>query len=336
MAWVRSGGGNLVSREPDITFSYYNHPNVFESKQLIIMKKLLLLTFGLLLPMLVIGPPQSSASESEILTVKIRHPHRSLEKEKIDLTKEYKYQLLDLILSKTEESDGPYRIESLPTAGQSRMVELIDSGIYTAYITMTSKAREEMLLPIRIPVYKGMYGYRVFLIRKGDQERFDAIKSEAELKQVWAGQGRDWPDFDILTHNGYKVIGSLSWLTLYGMLTEKRFDYFPRGIHEPWKEIVANPDKELEVEKRFMLHYPAPGYIFVSKDNKKLAERLERGFRLAIEDGSFDRLFYNHPDVSHVLEQANVKERTIFELENPLLSPQTPLADKSLWLSFEQ
>lgn len=292
----------------------------------------LLLSIILLYPFYIFANSSMPEVSKETLIVKMRKPSRSLIDKGLDLTKEYKYQLIDLILSKTVDKYGKYEIQSIPTAGQNRIFELLDSGIYNIFITMTSKEREEKLLPIRIPVYKGMYGYRIFLIRKGDQKLFDNIKNEKQLKELWLGQGSDWPDYKILEYNGYKVVGSHSWLTLYGMLINKRFDYFPRGIHEPWKEIDANKDKELEVEKKFVLHYPAPGYIFVSKKDKKLAKRLEEGLEIAIKDGSFDKLFYNHPDIKNVLKKANIKKRIVFELTNPLLSPKTPIDKKSLWL----
>lgn len=274
----------------------------------------------------------SNTKSDDTVIIKMREPSRSIIDKSIDITKEYKYQLLDLILSKTIKKYGPYKIVSIPTAGQNRIYELLDSGIYNVFITMTSKEREEKLLPIKIPVYKGMYGYRIFLIRKGDQKLFDKIKSEEELKKLWLGQGSDWPDYKILKYNGYKVVGSHSWLTLYGMLINKRFDFFPRGIHEPWIEMKANPDKDLEVEKKFVLKYPAPGYIFVSKKNKKLAKRIDEGFKLAIKDGSFDKLFYNHKDIKNVLKKANLKDRIIYKLSNPLLPENTPLDKKSYWL----
>jgi hypothetical protein len=52
---------------------------------------------------------------------------------------------------------------------------------------------------------------------------------------------------------------------------------------------------------------------------------------MAIEDGSFDRFFYNHPDIKNVLTRADLKNRRIFELKNPVLPKDTPLNDKRLW-----
>lgn len=115
------------------------------------------------------------------------------------------------------------------------------------------------------------------------------------------------------------------------MLKERRFDYFPRVAHEPWRELRDMNIPGLAVETDLLIYYPTPGYIFTNKNNKKLADRLERGFRIALQDGSFDKLFYNHPDMKEVFQKANLKNRRVLALENPSLPEQTPLNDKSLW-----
>lgn len=253
------------------------------------------------------------------------------EDKKIDATKEYKYQLLELILNKTKEAEGPFRIEVLEAIVQSRGIEMVNDGEFSLIITMASQEREEKLLPVRIPVYKGLYGYRVFIINRKDKEKFAAIQTIEELKQLYAGQGHDWPDLRILKANGFNVVGGANYKGLFGMLQKGRFDYFPRGVHEPWKEVKEHQEKDLIVDEHLALHYPAPGYIFVAKDNLKLADRLERGFRLALEDGSFDQFFYNHPVIAEVLELAHLEKRLMFRLANPLLSPETPLDQEGFW-----
>ncbi len=249
-----------------------------------------------------------------------------------DETKEYKYQLLQLILAKTQQTDGPFRIETQKQEGpQARDVDLLKEGIFDVVLTMTSKEREQEFHPIRIPIYKGMYGYRLAIINESDQPKFSAIKTLEDFQKVWAGQNEVWPDTHILRANGFNVVGVAGYVELFAMLKERRFDFFPRGVHEPWRELADVKIPELVVETDLAIHYPAPGYIFTNKDNKKLADRLERGFRMALEDGSFDKLFYNHPDMKEVLGRANLKNRRIFELKNPLLPEETPLDDKRLW-----
>jgi len=159
-------------------------------------------------------------------------------------------------------------------------------------------------------------------------ERTQTLK---DFQKLWAGQGAHWPDTQILRTNGFKVVGSSRYKELFDMLKARRFDFFPRGLHEPWRELDDVKDPTLIVEKKLVIHYPAPGYIFTAKENQKLADRIERGFRAAIKDGSFNKLFFNHPTIAKVLELAKLKERRIFRLKNPLLSPETLLDQKELW-----
>jgi hypothetical protein len=249
-----------------------------------------------------------------------------------DETKEYKYQVLQLILEKTEKTDGPFKIQApqqeLP---QARDFEMVKQGYVDVILTSTSKEREQELHPIRIPFDKGLYGYHIAIINESDQPKFSAIRTLADLQKLWAGLNEIWPETQIFRANGFNVVATSGYRELFAMLKERRFDYFPRCAHEPWRELRDMNIPGLVVEKDLLLHYPTPGYIFTNKDNPKLADRLERGFRMALEDGSFDRLFYNHPDMKEALERANLKNRRLFELKNPLLPEDTPLNDKKMW-----
>ncbi|WP_037028241.1 substrate-binding periplasmic protein [Psychromonas aquimarina] len=262
----------------------------------------------------------------------IRHiaPQGSLDQRSL-----YVIDLLRLALEKTANTDGPYRLETINRKMfQGRAIKQLAAGKSVDVIwTMTSVEREQQLLPIRIPLLKGLLGHRIFIIRAEDKEKFSMISTLDDLKGLTAGQGHDWPDSEILRANGIKVISSPSYKGLFSMLEMKRFDYFPRGINEPWAEVAAHKDKHFIVEETLLIQYPAPQYFFVNKDNTQLALRLERGLRLAITDGSFDRLFYHHPANREIFESAKIEQRKIFRFKNPLLPAETPLQEKVLWYS---
>ncbi|MFQ3196742.1 MAG: hypothetical protein ACI81A_000446 [Paraglaciecola sp.] len=63
------------------------------------------------------------------------------------------------------------------------------------------------------------------------------------------------------------------------MLLANRFDYFPRGISEIWRE--EELFDTLVIEKKLLLHYPAVEYFFVQAGNIGLAQQIELGLRRA-------------------------------------------------------
>ncbi len=199
---------------------------------------------------------------------------------------------------------------------------------------MTSREREAELLPIRIPLDKGLLGWRLALVKKQARTPLGAIHDRQALHRLRAGQGHDWPDSQILAHNGLPVITSASYPSLFRMLEAGRFEYFPRSLLEIWDEAAQPQNARLEVDRHLLLVYPTASYFFVSPGNTRLAGELQRGLEQALADGSFDRLFFAH--YGDALQRARLSERQLIELDNPLLPPDTPLQRAELWLSREQ
>ena len=215
---------------------------------------------------------------------------------------------------------------------QARSNEEVKNGGLDLIWTTTGKETEEELEPVRIPLFKGLLGCRIFIIPKGTQSKFDNIKTFDDLKKLTFGQGKTWTDGKILEANGLKVIKTSKYENLFYMTDGGRFDAFARGVHEPFGEIEKRPNLNLEVEKNILLIYKMDFYLYTSKANAKLARELEQGFNRAIADGSFDKLFYSSPQVKDIMEKANMKNRKIFYLDNPFLSKETPLDRKELWV----
>lgn len=179
---------------------------------------------------------------------------------------------------------------------QERLIAEVRRGETNSVLwTISNKAREKILHPIRIPLFKGLLGYRALVIRKQDQARFARVNSLAQLAQYTAGQGADWPDTPILRINELPVVVGTSHENLYKMLVAHRFDYFPRGITETREEEALINFHDLMVEPHLILYYPTVMYFFVSKTNSALAERIEKGLSLLIERGDYDKLFYALP-----------------------------------------
>ncbi len=195
--------------------------------------------------------------------------------------------------------------------------------------TMTSTERESEMLPIRIPIFKGLIGWRIFLIHEDNQAIFDKIKTEEELRSLVLVQGHDWPDLDIVRANNFRASQSAQYDALFEMLVKKRVHYFPRSVREIWEEYNQRRELKIAVEEKWAMRYPTAAYYFVNKEDVELAKTIEKSLRAIISDGKFDQIFL--AEHKQYLEKAQFSKRKVVSLENPLLPPSTPVNDKSLW-----
>jgi hypothetical protein len=197
--------------------------------------------------------------------------------------------------------------------------------------TMTDRERESSgALPVRIPIDRGLMGWRVLLVRRADLPAWARLRGLAELKQRVAGQGHDWPDTAILRANGLQVSTSSGYDALFRMLASGRFDYFPRAVFEVDAELAGGRHRELAVVPNLMLHYPAAAYLFVSPRRPELAELLRAGLEKAVAEGSLQQLHLAH--FGALIKAHPVSRERVLKLQNPLLPPQTPLHRRELWL----
>lgn len=199
--------------------------------------------------------------------------------------------------------------------------------------SMTSLEREQRLLPVRIPLDKGLFGWRIALVPAQDMQRLNDVQGLDDLRQFIAGQGHDWPDTEILRAHGLPIKVSSSYGSLFRMLQAQRFDYFPRSVLEIWDELEHPRGKHLRADEHLLIRYPTALYFFVSKQRPDLAQTLQKGLEAALADGSFDQLFHQH--FAAQLERAQLAQRTVIELNNPLLPAATPLQRDELWFSPE-
>jgi hypothetical protein len=197
--------------------------------------------------------------------------------------------------------------------------------------TMTDRERESSgILPIRIPIDRGLMGWRVLLVRRGDLPRWAQLRGLEALKQRVAGQGHDWPDTAILRANGLRVSTSSGYEALFRMLSSGRFDYFPRAVFEVDAELANDRHPGLAVVPNLMLHYPAAAYLFVSPHRPELAELLRSGLEKAVADGTMQHLHQAH--FGALIRAHPVTRDRVLRLQNPLLPPDTPLQRRELWL----
>jgi hypothetical protein len=251
-----------------------------------------------------------------------------------NLQEDYYIQLLRLILNASKAPDEviEFRFANNPLSQARWVAAVVQDKSNNVLWTMTNIEREQSMRAIRVPLLKGLIGYRLLVIRKSDEARFAKINTKQELLALSAGQGMHWPDTQILRANQFKVREAMAKENLYKMLVAKRFDFFPRGATEVNLEADLIRSQNLIVEPHLILHYPAALYFFVNKKNTELAQRLEKGWAIVLKNGEFDKLFLSTERVKSALEILKEPNRKIIELENSLLPSDTPLDAPNYWV----
>ena len=258
----------------------------------------------------------------------VMNPNQSASDDRLD----YLQLLLTKAMERTIHLYGPYRIEQYPTSlTRKRSLALLVKGKITVYVAPTSRKWEAAAIPVRIPLRKGILGYRLFFIRDKDQALFSEVSSMKELLKFRLGQGAQWTITQSFKRLGIKVSGGVEYEPLFKMLEMGRFDYFPRGINEIFREYETRKNKfpTLKIEDTLSIYLPLPQYFFVPPTRPDLAKRIEIGLLSILEDGTFDKFFmdYHREDI----KKARWGSRKIFELKNLNLPDGTPFDRPEFW-----
>ncbi len=242
-------------------------------------------------------------------------------------------EILDAALKATSLEFEPYRlVPSKEGMNEARYLAELKRGVDVVNVvwSSTSVEKETDLLPIRIPLRKGILGYRIALIAKDKQALIDQVKTLDDLKKLTIGQGLGWGDVQLYESNGLSV-NTAQYDNLFKMAAAGRFDLFPRGISEVFNEfdIYSPKAPNLAIEKKLLLYYPWPYYFFFHKSDVRLKERVEAGIRKMMGNGTFDAIFNKYNAAA--IEKAEFKRRRVIKINNNMLPKETPLNDASLW-----
>ena len=242
-------------------------------------------------------------------------------------------ELLCTSLEKTKARFGPFEcLHSPKVLPKKRALLELEQPLHSINVIWnpTSVEMEQRFSAIRIPLRKGLLGYRIALIRQQDQSKIDQIKTVDDLKKFTLGQGVGWTDNLLYEAQGIHV-DQAPYAQLFKMLSMHRFDIFPRGVGEIFAEYAQNAqdNPQLAIEKNLLIYYPFPYYFFFNKKDIALKDRVEAGLQIMRKDGSFDAVFNKYHRAS--IEKANLKGRRMLRLTNPFLPEKTPLSDASLW-----
>lgn len=253
----------------------------------------------------------------------------------IDVRNQYLWRMLRGALEHTRDRYGDYVLEPSIAMHQKRRIYVLEHNEAGINVSLFPAQRglDDQLVPVRIPVDRGMLGYRVLLIRESDQGRFDSVRSIEDLKRFRFGLLSWWEDVDIMKNSGLEVVPGTSYEGLFRMLGAGRFDALSRSSSEVLQEFDLR-HKDLAgvaIEKHLLLHYPMPAYFWFpnTEDGHRRAERVETGLREMLKDGSFQQLF--DQEFGPLIKRLDMAHREIIEMPNPLLGGNDPLGDSSLW-----
>jgi len=252
-----------------------------------------------------------------------------------DVSHGYFIELLTLTLIK---SSPKYPTKAVQVLGEGeithgRTLRLLSDNVIDVFWSGTNTQREQDLLPVRIPLFKGLLGYRVLLIHKSNHEKFIGIR-EKGLQSLIACQGEHWPDSDILEDNNFQVARVVRFDSMFKMLNQNRCDYFPRSIFEGYAELISAQQlyPDLMMFDDVILRYNFPMYYFVSLENPELAKQIEYGFKQANADGSLQKLMARHVVTKQLYPLSQWRDKHYIHLINNDLPPLTPINDSKLWI----
>ena len=240
-------------------------------------------------------------------------------------------------LDRTCDAFGPFEIDEVGEMPPKRRAAALASGEDGINIAFLAENRElsAHLVPVRVPVDRGLLGYRILLIRKSDQPRFAAIESLGALRAMKFGSLATWDDSAIMSANGIQVVDGNSYDGLFKMLVMGRFAAFSRSIREVAHEYGRRnlQASGLAIERHLLLHYPMPVYFWLpnTEQGRRQAERVRRGLEAMVADGELRRMF----DLAYAEQFAalDLKHRMVIELANPLIDPDSIADDDVTWFT---
>ena len=275
-----------------------------------------------------------SATLNQPQLLQVRYYQRTIESELSDDEK-YWIGLLKLAL---EKSGATYNMQAIAAKGvpHARLINnLLHSGPANIAFMGTSQALEKKLLPIRIPIFRGLMGYRILLTTKASAPAFKSVSTIKDLNHAIFGLGLNWPDEAIMKEAGLNVV-TMPYYNLFNTLAGGRFQAISRAAHEIKGEydILKESYPTLTIDNNFILAYRQASFFFVAPNNKKLASAITRGLENAYLDGSFLSYFNQHPAVINAMTLLKQPNRKWIWLENNHLSEETNKLPDKYWFAI--
>lgn len=247
---------------------------------------------------------------------------------------EYPAALLKLALEQTGVNYELKPSEQLLTADKAMRQLIVNRDIDIAW-SATDEDKENDFLPIRVPIYKGLTGWRLFLIAPNSAAKFAKVNDLEDLLKYTATQRLNSPSATVLQAKQFNVVTGGQTENMFAQLADGQADFLARSVIDVRKDFdLWSQHQPVIIEKRLGLRYPAAMYFFLNTRNVTLHRLIETGLNKAIENGEFDALFQAYH--GEMLSEFDLNKRQFFDLENPTLPTDTPTDNSQLWFSIEE
>lgn len=250
-------------------------------------------------------------------------------------------EMLDEALKQTINRYGPYELKATEFSMNERrskdfFMDATKKPIFNILFSAPLKEFEgSNVIPIEVAPRKGILGYRMVLTHKDKLNELKKVRSVKDLRKYVMLQGAGWGDVKIFKHNEIPVIEGAGYDGLFQMVNAKRADIFSRGITEIFAEFKKqkNNNKNLVIENSFIIRYDWPYLYMTRSENSALKKRIEYGFEQIKKNGIWDKLFKKYYE--NDIKLANINNKTIIKLDNPLLSEAGKNILKGIKISLE-
>lgn len=255
-----------------------------------------------------------------------------------DIAHDYYSTLLRKALKKAANGRELPQLKETLAMEQGRATnELIKGKLVDVYWLGTDSHKEENLRAVRIPLERGLMGFRKFIITRDMVSTIDKVNTLADLQNLVACQVSHWPDTHILEAAGLRVWDSAVYENLFKQVSAKRCDYFPRGYHEGIAELDQRRHlyPNLIRYESLMLRYPFAVYFFVPLDNEVLAQWIEQGLERMIDDGELLQHMQQHPLTAKVFPLGRDSNVRRIDIPNPLMAKNTDFSNPRYWFQSD-
>ncbi len=283
---------------------------------------------GFLLSVTLIGLGFAAASQTYAGSNSIIYPKPNHDRI-IDV--EYPVRLLKLAVEKSEAN-----LTVLPTfksLPKNRALHQLKSNKDVDVVwARTSPQKEKDFLAIKIPIFKGLSGWKVPLVNRHRSIDLSHVDTVNELRQYSVIQGSAWDSRQVFEANDIVVHHAYEQRSLFEMLSRNRGDLLFQSVIDTWAYRENHRNYNVKMDEHLAVRFPEAIYFFVNRDNDALAKAIQKGLELSLKDGSFDSLFDEL--IKPYLARCNLEKRNIIELENPGFSYKKSALNESYWLEL--